>query len=141
MGQTSNPRLYYNWLSFHRVWEQLSQEVTGAIAQSLQPLKVEPNAEIYRQGLKPVGLYLLKWGSVEIYRLSLVGKTHITYRNAGEVFGYVPLLPVLLVIAARVYLPLLGVWMSPPFCKALPLLSALAFSIYPLTRSWCRVCP
>jgi transcriptional regulator with AAA-type ATPase domain len=69
----------------------LSQEVTFEIARSLQPLKVEPNAEIYRQGLKPVGLYLLKWGSVEIYRLSLLGKTHITYRNAGEVFGYVPL--------------------------------------------------
>lgn len=81
-----------NWLSFHRIWGQLSDRVIQALAQSLQTLKVEQNAEIYRQGLKPVGVYLLKWGSVEIYRLSLVGKTHITYRNAGEVFGYVPLL-------------------------------------------------
>jgi transcriptional regulator with AAA-type ATPase domain/NAD-dependent dihydropyrimidine dehydrogenase PreA subunit len=80
-----------DWLSFHRIWGQLSQEVINAIAKRLQILKVEANTEIYRQDLKPVGLYLLKWGSVEIYRQSLVGKTHITYRNAGDVFGYVPL--------------------------------------------------
>jgi polyferredoxin/CRP-like cAMP-binding protein len=80
-----------NWLSFHRVWGRLSQEVIDAIAQSLQQIKVEPNTEIYRQDSKPVGLYLLKWGSVEIYRQSLVGKTHIIYRNAGEMFGYLPL--------------------------------------------------
>lgn len=74
-----------NWLSFHRVWGQLSDRAIQAIAQSLQTLKVEPNGEIYRQGLKPVGLYLLKWGSVEIYRLSLVGKTHIIpfFRSFG----------------------------------------------------------
>jgi transcriptional regulator with AAA-type ATPase domain len=80
-----------DWLSFHRVWGQLSQQVINAIAQSLQILRVEANTEIYRQDLKPVGLYLLKWGSVEIYRQSLVGKTHMTYRNAGDIFGYVPL--------------------------------------------------
>ncbi len=80
-----------DWLSFHRVWGQLTQEVINAIAQSLQTLKVEADTEIYRQDLKPVGLYLLKWGSVEIYRQSRISKTHITYRNAGDVFGYVPL--------------------------------------------------
>lgn len=80
-----------DWLSFHRVWGQLNQEVINAIAQCLQILRVEANTEIYHQDLKPAGLYLLKWGSVEIYRQSLVGKTHITYRNAGDVFGYVPL--------------------------------------------------
>ena len=80
-----------DWLSFHRVWGQLSQEIINAIAQTLQTLKVEADTEIYRQDLKPVGLYLLKWGSVEIYRQSRISKTHITYRNAGDVFGYVPL--------------------------------------------------
>ncbi|PAX52086.1 sigma 54-interacting transcriptional regulator [Brunnivagina elsteri] len=80
-----------DWLSFHRVWGQLRQEVINAIAQSLQTIKVEADTEIYRQDLQPVGLYLLKWGSVEIYRQSRITKTHITYRNAGDVFGYVPL--------------------------------------------------
>lgn len=79
-----------DWLSFHRLWGELSDEAIEALAQSLQAIAVEPNTEIYRQGQQPVGLYLLKWGSVEIYRHSLVGKTHITYRNAGELFGYVP---------------------------------------------------
>ncbi len=80
-----------DWLSFHRVWGKLSQAAINAIAQSLQIIIVEADTEIYRQDLQPVGLYLLKWGSVEIYRQSFVGKTHITYRSAGDVFGYVPL--------------------------------------------------
>ena len=80
-----------NWLSFHRVWGELNDQTLQAIAQSLQLLKVNPGTEIYREGLSPVGLYLLKWGAVEIYRLSPVGKTHILYRNAGELFGYVSL--------------------------------------------------
>jgi polyferredoxin/CRP-like cAMP-binding protein len=81
-----------NWLSFHRVWGQLSNKAIEAIAQSLQVFQVEANTEIYRQETKPLGLYLLKWGSVEIYRSSAVGRTHINYRNSGEIFGCVPLL-------------------------------------------------
>ncbi|MDJ1171871.1 cyclic nucleotide-binding domain-containing protein [Roseofilum sp. BLCC_M154] len=80
-----------DWLSFHRVWGQLSDEVIEAIAKSLRLLKVEPNQDIYHEGLEPIGLYLIKWGSVEIYRSSLVGKTHIRYYSAGELFGYIPL--------------------------------------------------
>lgn len=82
----------YNWLSFHRVWGQLQERSLKAIARSLQLIKVEPGTEIYRENQAPVGLYLLKWGTVEIYRLSLVGKTHMLYRNAGELFGYVPVI-------------------------------------------------
>jgi hypothetical protein len=33
----------------------------------------------------------IKWGTVEIDRHSPVGKNHITDRNAGDVFGYLPL--------------------------------------------------
>ena len=80
-----------NWLSFHRVWGELHDQTLQEIAQSLQLLKVSSGTEIYREGQSPVGLYLLKWGAVEIYHLSPVGKTHILYRNAGELFGYVPL--------------------------------------------------
>lgn len=82
----------YNWLSFHRVWGELQERPLKAIARSLQLLKVETGTEIYREKQAPVGLYLLKWGTVEIYRLSLVGKTHMLYRNAGELFGYVPVI-------------------------------------------------
>jgi polyferredoxin/CRP-like cAMP-binding protein len=83
---------YINWFSFHRIWGRLSRQTVEAIAQGLQVFPVEANTEIYQQEAKPEGLYLLKWGSVEIYRSSLVGKTHINYRNAGEIFGCVPLL-------------------------------------------------
>ncbi|MEA5472391.1 sigma 54-interacting transcriptional regulator [Spirulina sp. 06S082] len=81
-----------NWLSFHRIWGQLSSKAIEAIAQCLQVFQVEADREIYEQASKPLGFYLLKWGSVEIYRSSLVGKTHINYRSAGEIFGCEPLL-------------------------------------------------
>ncbi|MGF1604497.1 MAG: sigma 54-interacting transcriptional regulator [Thermosynechococcaceae cyanobacterium] len=82
----------YDWLSFHRLWGELKAETLWSLARSLQLLKVESGTEIYRDDQAPVGLYLLKWGSVEIYRLSPVGKTHMLYRSAGETFGYVPLI-------------------------------------------------
>ena len=34
----------------------------------------------------------MKWGSVEVYRLSPIGKSLIRYRSAGELFGYVSLM-------------------------------------------------
>ena len=80
-----------DWLSFHRLWGVLGDDVLKAIAQSLQLLKLAPDQEIYREGQAAAGAYLLKWGSVEIYRTSPVGKTHIIYRSAGEMFGYLPL--------------------------------------------------
>ena len=76
---------------WYRIRGFLSQLVL-AIARCLQVFRVEANTEIYQQGSKPLGFYLLKWGSIEIYRSSLVGRTHINYRNAGEIFGCVPLL-------------------------------------------------
>ena len=81
-----------NWLSFHRIWGRLSSKAIEAIARCLQVFRVEANTEIYQQETKALGFYLLKWGSIEIYRSSLVGRTHINYRNAGEIFGCVPLL-------------------------------------------------
>ena len=79
-------------MSFHRIWGRLSSKAILAIAQGLQVFQVEANTEIYQQGSKPLGFYLLKWGSIEIYRSYLVGRTHINYRNAGGIFGCVPLL-------------------------------------------------
>jgi polyferredoxin/CRP-like cAMP-binding protein len=80
-----------DWLSFHRIWGKLKDETLKAIAQCFQLLKLEQGTEIYSEAQTPVGLYLLKWGSVEIYRLGQIGKSHIQYRSAGELFGYVPL--------------------------------------------------
>jgi len=81
-----------NWLSFHRLWGQLPVDVLTAIAQSLHCFRVEPQTPIYREGQDNSGLYLLKWGAVEIARLSPIGKSLIRYRSAGELFGYVSLM-------------------------------------------------
>jgi transcriptional regulator with AAA-type ATPase domain/NAD-dependent dihydropyrimidine dehydrogenase PreA subunit len=80
------------WLSFHRLWGELPAQILTAIAESLQCFRVEPQTLIYQEGQKNVGLYLLKWGAVEIARLSSIGKSLIRYRSAGELFGYVSLM-------------------------------------------------
>jgi len=82
---------YENWLSFHRVWGTMSDATISAIAHHLQVLPIAANTAIYEESQTPQGIYFLKWGTLEIYRLSPLGKSHITYRNAGEVFGYLPL--------------------------------------------------
>jgi signal-transduction protein with cAMP-binding, CBS, and nucleotidyltransferase domain len=81
-----------NWLSFHRLWGQLSGAALRAIAQSLQIFRVDPQTLIYQEGQPATGLYLLKWGAVEIYRLSPIGKSLIRQRSAGDLFGYVSLM-------------------------------------------------
>jgi hypothetical protein len=80
-----------NWLSFHRVWGKLSDETIAAIAQNLHVLPISANQLIYQEKQIPQGIYFLKWGTVEIYRHSPVGKNHIMYRHAGDVLGYFPL--------------------------------------------------
>lgn len=81
----------FDWLNFHRMWGVLGDDALEAIAQSFRPVSVEAGTPIYQQGQTAIGLYLLKWGSVEIYRQSPVGRMHICYRSAGDLFGYVPL--------------------------------------------------
>ena len=80
-----------NWLSFHHVWGKMSDATISAIAQHLQFLPILANVSIYRENQIPQGLYFLKWGTVETYRNSAIGKHHITDHKAGEVFGYLPL--------------------------------------------------
>lgn len=80
-----------DWLSFHRRWGVLSDETLRALARSLRLLSVAAGTHLYEAGQTPIGFYLVKWGSVEIYRQSPVGKTHILYRNAGDLCGYMPL--------------------------------------------------
>ncbi|OAB59238.1 RNA polymerase subunit sigma-54 [Phormidium willei BDU 130791] len=77
------------WLSFHRIWGTLRPETIAAIASSLNLVRADSDTTIYDQDTYPKGLYLLKWGTVEIYRASPVGQTHIIYRNAGELFGHI----------------------------------------------------
>lgn len=81
-----------NWLRLHRVWGQLPTEALRAIAQSFYCFRVEPQTFIYQEGHPTTGLYLLKWGTVEISRLSPIGTSLIRYRNAGDLFGYVSLM-------------------------------------------------
>jgi transcriptional regulator with AAA-type ATPase domain len=79
-----------NWLSFHRRWGQLPETSLQALAAALRPITVAADTDIFRQGQGAIGLYLLKWGSVEIYRPSPVGRTHIHYHSAGDLLGYLP---------------------------------------------------
>ncbi len=81
-----------DWLSFHRVWGQLPEAVLSVLAQSLQPFRLSAGTLIYQEKQPPAGLYLLKWGTVEIYRLSPIGRSLIRYRNAGDLFGYAALM-------------------------------------------------
>jgi polyferredoxin/CRP-like cAMP-binding protein len=80
------------WLTLHRVWGQLPPDLVRAIAQCLSLFRVEAKTFIYQQGQPPLGLYWLKWGTVEIFRQSPIGKSLIRYRNAGDLFGYGALL-------------------------------------------------
>jgi transcriptional regulator with AAA-type ATPase domain len=80
------------WLSFHRLWGQLPAEALAAIAQALHPFRAAAHTLIYQEGHPATGLYILKWGAVEIYRLSPIGKSLIRQRSAGDLFGYVSLM-------------------------------------------------
>jgi polyferredoxin/CRP-like cAMP-binding protein len=79
-----------DWLSFHRLWGQLSDQALHALANALCKFRVAANTVIYHQDQTVAGLYLIKWGTVELFRQSAVGRIHIMYRNAGDMFGYLP---------------------------------------------------
>jgi transcriptional regulator with AAA-type ATPase domain/ferredoxin len=81
-----------NWLRFHRLWGQLPDRTLQDIARSLHLFKVEAGTIIYQANQPAIGLYLMKWGAVEIYRVSSIGKSQIRPRSAGELFGYVTLI-------------------------------------------------
>ncbi|WP_200324799.1 sigma 54-interacting transcriptional regulator [Sphaerospermopsis aphanizomenoides] len=79
---------FHNWLSIHQVWGQLPVDALEAIAQSFHYFSVEPQTLIYQEGQTPIGLYLLKSGTVEIFKRSLIGQLLIRYRHPGDLFGY-----------------------------------------------------
>jgi polyferredoxin/CRP-like cAMP-binding protein len=81
-----------DWLAFHRLWGQLPETVLKAVAAAQVLLKIDAGTEIYQAGQIPLGVYWLKWGTVEIFHQTSVGKSHIHYRQAGDLFGHVPLL-------------------------------------------------
>jgi transcriptional regulator with AAA-type ATPase domain len=83
---------YCNWLRFHRLWGQLPDRTLQDIARSLHLLKVAANTIVYQVDQPAIGLYLMKWGAVEIYRTSLIGRSQIRPRSAGDLFGYVTLI-------------------------------------------------
>lgn len=81
-----------NWFSFHLLWGKLEETVLTAIAHALRQFKIEPGIALYQTNQAAVGMYFLKWGTVEIVRQSAIGQTHMRYHNAGELLGYVPLM-------------------------------------------------
>lgn len=80
------------WLSEHQVWKKLPIEILQAIAHSLHFFQVAPKTQIYQKGQTPIGLYLLKMGTVEIFRQTPIGRSLIRHRHAGDLFGYVSLM-------------------------------------------------
>ena len=81
-----------DWLSFHRLWGTLPDAALQAIARCLVKFTLAVDTDIYQAGQTPAGLYLVKWGTVELYRRSPIGHTHILYRSAGNLFGYMPMM-------------------------------------------------
>ena len=81
-----------NWLRFHRLWGQLPDRVLQEIARSLHLCKVAAGTIVYQTHQPAIGLYLIKWGAVEIYRISSIGRSQIRPRSAGDLFGYVTLI-------------------------------------------------
>ncbi|WP_416668665.1 sigma 54-interacting transcriptional regulator [Egbenema bharatensis] len=77
-----------NWLSLHPVLGQLPVATVQSIAQSLIGFQVAAQTLIYQAGQQPVGLYLLRQGTVEIFRQSLIGNSLIAHRHQGDLFGY-----------------------------------------------------
>ncbi len=77
-----------DWLRVHPRWGQLSPAALQAIVRSFHCFEVEPQTLIYQEGQTPIGLYLLKQGTVEIFRQSPIGQLSIRSRNAGDLFGY-----------------------------------------------------
>ncbi|MEB3309338.1 MAG: cyclic nucleotide-binding domain-containing protein [Snowella sp.] len=77
------------WLKSHRLWGQLSETALQDLARSLHVLTVKAGTPIFRANQPIIGLYLIKSGEVEIYRLSALGKSLIRHRGAGDLFGYV----------------------------------------------------
>lgn len=69
---------YVNWLRFDRLWGQLGDRALQDIARSLHLFKVEAGTIIYQADQPVIGLYLMKWGAVEIYRISSIGSLAIT---------------------------------------------------------------
>jgi CRP-like cAMP-binding protein len=80
--------LRQQWLSAHSVWSQLPTDTLQAIARSFQRFAVEPQTLIYQEGQSPIGLYLVRQGTIEIFRQSPIGDSLIRYRDAGDLFGY-----------------------------------------------------
>lgn len=81
-----------DWLSFHRIWGQLGHNTLTAIATKLKLAQLEAEIEIYQQGTESLGLYILQWGTIEIYCTLENLRTHLRYHNAGESFGCEPLI-------------------------------------------------
>ena len=76
------------WLSEHQVWGELPSEILQAIAQSLHFFEVASETQIYQEGQIPIGLYLLKTGTVATFRQTPIGQSLIHYRHVGNLFGY-----------------------------------------------------
>lgn len=77
-----------DWFRLQLLWCHLPEVVLRSLIHSLQSFTVEPQTPIYREDQTPVGLYLLRSGTVEIVRRSPIGQSLICHRQEGDLFGY-----------------------------------------------------
>lgn len=80
------------WLRDHRLWGQLPEAAIQALAQALHPLTAGAGAVLFQPQSPSLGLYLLKRGSVAIYRPSALGLLLVRQRSDGDLFGHVSLM-------------------------------------------------
>jgi len=76
------------WLGNQPIWHNLPPLILEAIANSLSCFEVTPDTGIYEEGHTPKGLYILKSGMVEIFKLSPLGKLFVKHCHDGDLFGY-----------------------------------------------------
>lgn len=76
------------WLAAQAIWGQLSDPVLTALAQAFSGFWVEPETLIYQEGQTPIGLYLLRSGTLALGRQTPMGQSLIRYRQPGDLFGY-----------------------------------------------------
>lgn len=81
-----------DWLWNHPLWGQLPEAAIHALAQALHPLAAVAGSVLFQPQSPSLGLYLLKRGSVAIYRPSALGLLLIRQRSAGDLFGHVSLM-------------------------------------------------
>lgn len=77
----------------HAIVDCLSAEEYKLLMKGARKDRYQKREIIFREGAKPIGIFLIHSGKVKKYKIDNIGKEHIFYvANAGELIGYHALL-------------------------------------------------